>query len=219
MLLLSGQFFLPRYTAHELEKSLADEITAYQELTVEVATFPALELLWGRADRIEVRGREILVDRLELDTLRAEFSDLKLVERKGEWEVVEGVNESLYLLLSEESLNDYLATKEELALFKRFKLDLTPQQVILKGVLSLFNAEVTLQLTGNFKLIEDEEIIFVSDQLAVENFLVSTSSVEQLKDKLQFSLDLSNLALPLEVRKIKLKSDCLEILGPKEENN
>lgn len=219
IILVSLQFFLPRYTARQLEESLQEEVDDYQSLQVELNTWPAVELFLNRADQVEIKGDNIVVDRLKLATLRAEFRDLKLAERAGDWEVVRAENRSLYLLLREKDLNDYLKTKDELDIFKRVKLDLTPTQVILKGVISFFDAEVTLQLTGDFSVVEGEKIIFRSDKLAVENFLVSTSSIKQLKDKLQFELDLAELELPLDVRKVNLESDKLEILGPNSENN
>ena len=219
IILVSLQFFLPRYTARQLEESLQEEVDDYQSLQVDLNTWPAVELFLNRADQVEIKGDNIVVDRLKLATLRAEFRDLKLAERAGDWEVVRAENRSLYLLLREKDLNDYLKTKDELDIFKRVKLDLTPTQVILKGVISFFDAEVTLQLTGDFSVVEGEKIIFRSDKLAVENFLVSTSSIKQLKDKLQFELDLAELELPLDVRKVNLESDKLEILGPNSENN
>jgi len=117
--------------------------------------------------------------------------------------------------------SDYFdqATKEELDIFKRIQSSITPQQVVLDGVISFFNTELSLQLTGDFAVVNGSQIVFNSDELAVENFLISTSSIEELKDKLQFKLDLKELPLPLEVSRVELKKDQLEILGPSSENN
>ncbi|MFO7819941.1 MAG: LmeA family phospholipid-binding protein, partial [Halanaerobacter sp.] len=121
IILVSLQFFLPRYTAGQLEESLQEEVDDYQSLQVELNSWPAVELFLNRADQVEIKGDNIVVDRLRLATLRAEFRDLKLAERAGDWEVISGENSSLYLLVKEQDLNDYLKTKDELDIFKRVK--------------------------------------------------------------------------------------------------
>ena len=219
IILLSTQFFLPRYTANQLKASLQEEVDDYQKLKIEIASWPALELLFKAADQVQVSAQSITIDQLRITDLRAGFENLRLQKKEGEWQAVQGKNTDLNMVITENDLNKYLRTQEELDIFKKIKLDITPQQVILNGVISIFNAEVTLQLTGDFRVVKDKKVIFSSDKLAVENFLISTSSIEQLKEKLQFELDLRELPLPLDVRKVELKKDLLVIKGPNGGNN
>lgn len=218
VILLGTQFFLPSYTAEQIANSIKAEVDNYQTVDVKVKSVPALKLLLKSADEVQVQGQNIVIDRLQLASLQAHFKNLK-VQEEQERQVIAGENTKLYILLREKALNDYLRTKEELDIFNRIKVDITPQQVILNGAISILDAEVNLQLTGDFVVVKDKKIVFQSDKLAVENFLISTSSIEQLKDKLQFELDLRELPLPLDVRQVKLKSDELEIIGPSSENN
>ena len=217
--LVSMQLFLPAYIAQQLEKDLKEEVDSYQSLKVEINSFPALKLLLRSADKLKLKGQAIVVDGLKLDYLTANFKDLKLKKIDDQWQTVRGENTKLMIVITEEDLNNYLKSKEDFNIFKKINLNLTPKQVILTGVISLFSAEVNLQLTGNFKVVNNQELVFSSEKLAVENFLVATSSIQQLKDKLQFKLDLEELSLPLKVTKVNLKNDQLEIVGPKWQNN
>jgi len=219
VLLVVSQLLLPSYVADQLEANLKEELNSYQELNVEVKSFPAIKLLVTAADQVTVKGQEIMVDGLNIASLDAQFEDLKFKRIEEEWQAVQGKNTRLEIQLTEEDINNHLATKEELDIFKRIQSSITPQQVVLDGVISFFNTELSLQLTGDFAVVNGSQIVFNSDELAVENFLISTSSIEELKDKLQFKLDLKELPLPLEVSRVELKKDQLEILGPSSENN
>ncbi|MGM0501208.1 MAG: DUF2993 domain-containing protein [Bacillota bacterium] len=218
VLIASTEVLLPNYVGNRLENSLKAEVDSYHQLNLEVDSFPALKLLVAAADEVKVTGQDIVVEDLKLEQLKAEFRNLKLKEIAGEWETVRGENTELEIIITEKDINRYLITKEELAAFERIKLDITPQQVILNGIITLFSAEVNLQLTGNFTVVDAQKIVFNSEQLAVENFLVSTSSIQQLKEKLQFELDLTELPLPLEVKEVELAKDRLIIKGFEDEN-
>lgn len=219
IILIGSQFLLPRYTAQQLRKSVGEEVDEYKTLEIEINSWPALKLLVKAADQVQIRADEITIDKLRLAELRAKFKNLQLQEKNGEWQAIKGENTELDILITEADLNNYLRAQKELDIFEKIKLDITPQQVILKGLISIFNAQVRLQLTGDFTVIKDKKIIFSSDKLAVENFLISTSSIEQLKEKLQFELDLTELPLPLDVREVELAKDQLKIKGPTRENN
>lgn len=58
-----------------------------------------------------------------------------------------------------------------------------------------------------------QQIVFKSDKLAVENILVPTEAIEELKNKLQFKFDLSKLPLPLQVEEVKLEKNQLRLLN------
>jgi len=219
VVLVALQVFLPRYTAQQLKNSLIEEVDDYQALQINVDSWPSLKLLVKAADKVQIRAETITIDQLRLTDLRAEFKNLQLQEKNGAWQAVQGANTELQMLITEADLNNYLRAQEELDIFEKVKLDITPQQVILNGVISIFNAQVRLQLTGEFTVIKDKKIIFASDKLAVENFLISTSSIEQLKEKLQFELDLTELPLPLDVREVELAKDQLKIKGPNNSEN
>ncbi|WP_018248004.1 LmeA family phospholipid-binding protein [Orenia marismortui] len=212
-LLISTQLILPNAVSKRIKASLDKEINKSAELSLELSSFPALKLLIGRVDELIVVGEGLVVDSLPISKLNSSFKDLKLKQVEGKWKVIKGKNDYLDLELSEEGLNKYLNTRPELDIFENFKVELLKNKVMLVGDISFFNAQVNIQLSGNFNIAGPQTIVFSSDKLALENIVIPTALIEQLKDKLQFEIDLSQLPIPLEINQIILEEDRLSILG------
>ncbi|GAB6100079.1 hypothetical protein JCM16358_19580 [Halanaerocella petrolearia] len=213
VIMIGLQLLLPGFFAQEVKKSLKNEVESWQQLEVDVDAFPAVKVLIGRIDELDLVGRGIKLNGTRVDSLEATFKDLKLKETKEGWQVTEGKNTYLDLEITEEDLNNYLLTKPALKIFKNFKVDLTSSQVIMTGLINFFNAEVNLQLAGNFVVANKDKIVFKSDKLAVENIVVPGEVIKELKNKLQFKIDLAKLTVPIRVRKVNLEQDKLQLLG------
>ncbi len=207
------EIFLPRYFSQKLQTNLKEELEDSKELTIKIDSFPAIKLLIGQVDSLRIRGRDIIIDELPIANLKGEFIDLKLKKVNQRWQVVQGENKELYLKLKEKDLNRYLATRSELRVFEKFKLELLKNKVMLVAKVAIFNANFNLQLAGDFLVKDLETIIFNSEKLAVENIVIPTSLIEEVKDKLQFEINFSDVPLPIKVREVNVKEDELEILG------
>ena len=211
ILLFIAQIWLPLRFSRRLKSELADKVAA-DSLEVSVHSLPGFKLLGGRVDRLELESREAVIDGLEVARLEAAFKDL-VVSKSDGWRAVEGRNSSLYLELKEAELNRYLAAQPELAVFEEFQLDLTPGQVMLTGVVNFLSARIRLQLEGKFEVAGPQEIIFTSQQLAVEEVVIPPQVIRQLEEKLQVRFDLADFPLPLAVKEVKVSRDRLEITG------
>ncbi|AGB42103.1 Protein of unknown function (DUF2993) [Halobacteroides halobius DSM 5150] len=207
------QLVLPNLFAERIATSLKQELNSWQQLEVEIDAVPALKLLLGQADELELEGKELVLNRIKISSIEAKYKDLKVKETNQGWQMVKGKNTYLDLELTEQNLNDYLLTRSELRVFEDFKVDITSNQVLITGVIVFFDAQVNLQLAGNFKVINSQQIVFRSDKLAVENIVIPSGVIKELKNQLQFKIDLTKLPIPVIVKQVKLKQDGLEILG------
>jgi hypothetical protein len=77
LLLGMAQFFLPRIAASRVRDRLARDGTVR---SVEVHAFPAVELLWGKADSVEVRMADMNVDRTRTAELLSRTRDAGSVD-------------------------------------------------------------------------------------------------------------------------------------------
>jgi uncharacterized protein YpmS len=199
--------------ADRLAHNLEAEIQEAETIEVNVSAFPIYEILWGQVDKVTISGQGLVADGLRYEELEAVFKNLKVNNQAGEWLVTEGENPSLYLKVNEDDLNQYLSTHPELQIFKQFKVDLTSNQVLITGLVRFLSTDINLQLSGNFEVGSNEQIIFNSEKLAVEDVVIPTQMVEQLKNKLQFKLDLKRLPLPVDVKQVEVNKDRLEVFG------
>ena len=193
--------------------TLKEEVDKSDRLEVDIDSFPAIELLLGRVDNLKFSADNLIIDSLPISNFEGEFKDLRVKKVDGQWLVTGGENTYLNLKFSEEELNQYLASREELDIFDKFKMELLKNKVMMVGDIQFFNATVNIQLAGNFVVKDKDTIVFSSDELAVQNIIIPKSLIEQLKDKLQFEIDFADLPFPVKIEQVKLEEDSLEILG------
>lgn len=143
VLILAAQLLIPHLFANKLETGIKAELDNVEELEAEVAALPALKILLGRIDKLELTGRKLTDQKLTLDSLQATFSDLKATETDQGWQIVEGETTYLDLVISEESLSSYLQTRPELKIFENFKVDVTSDKVLITGLLSFLMPRLT----------------------------------------------------------------------------
>ncbi len=201
------QLWLPRTISRSLTEALDKELDYSEEISVKVRSFPSIKLSFGFVDRLEIRGEGVLIDDLPIRVIEGEFEGLRLKRVQEEWEVVRGENTYLNIEFFEDELNDYLRDKEELDIFDNLHINLLSNKVMMVGNIRLFNASVNLQIEGRFLVGEEESIIYKVDNLAVQNIVIPSALIEQLKDQLQFEIDLSDLPFPLKIRNVKMRED------------
>ncbi|OCL25482.1 hypothetical protein U472_14135 [Orenia metallireducens] len=213
LILAFMQFYLPESISQRLSSTLREEVDKSDRLEVDIDSFPAIELLIGRVDNLEISADNLIIDSLPINKFEGEFKDLKVKKIEGQWQVTEGKNTYLNLKVLEKALNQYLVSREELNIFDKFKMELLKNKVMMTGDIQFFNANVNIQLAGNFVVKDKDTIVFNSDELAVENIIIPKSLIEQIKDKLQFEIDFADLPFPVEIQQVNLEEDSLKILG------
>ncbi|MBM7624156.1 DUF2993 domain-containing protein [Sporohalobacter salinus] len=219
ILLLISQLVLPVYFSQQLEKSLSKKLESSQSLKVEVSSFPALLMLTGRFQRVDLKGKELVVDRLRVAELEAKFSNIKLKstpdKEKGSRFV--GDNKRLKLTFTEEDLENYLA--DRLSSLQNIILNLGPKQTTLSGDFDLFGNRIKLKLGGKFKLETNQKLSFIPQDLMVAELRIPREIIKELMSEINLTLDLTKLPVPLQADKIKIKQDKLMILGGVKEEN
>lgn len=218
LLLVISQLLLPGYFSQRLETGLKQEFKSSRHLQAEINSFPALLMLTGHFGSVNLEGEGLVVDGLKIAKLRAEFADVKLKptgEQGNKWQLSSGQNRALNLVFNEADLEDYLA--KQLDSIKNLTLNLGPQQTVLSGVFKLLGNQIELKLAGKFQLKNNRKLIFIPEDLMVADLLIHEKIVQQLTKKIDFSLDLTQLPIPLRAEKVKVKKDKLLILsGTKE---
>lgn len=151
LLAIVSQLVLPGIAARQLRDRLA---RSGRVLSVEVSAFPAIQLLWHHADRVEVRMASYSSTPAELDSLLAQTSDA------GTLDASVGQLQTGLLSLRDASLHkrgDHLtgsATVTESALRSSYPILQSVEpiasaggQLTLRGTASLFGVSATVDAT------------------------------------------------------------------------
>ncbi|KXS40815.1 MAG: hypothetical protein AWU54_1843, partial [Candidatus Frackibacter sp. T328-2] len=88
-----------------------------------------------------------------------------------------------------------------------------PKETILAGVFNLFGNQIDFKLSGSFELEKNKRLAFAPKNLMVANLMVPEEVVQRLMQEVNFSLDLTQLPIPLKVEEVKVERDKLIILG------
>lgn len=206
VIFLISEFFLPQFAVNKLRFLFEQETKSIDKLDINIASFPALKILTGRIDHVIIKSEGLMLDNLYLKTFNIRYCDILF--RKNSFT---GINTHLEAVISESAINDYIKTKyPEL---EDFHLQITPEQVLLQGSISFFEADINLKLSGNFVINEKQEIYFIPDDFQIENIQIPVDLLKNYIEKIDFSFSLEELDIPLDISEIKLMSGYLVISG------
>jgi len=206
IIIIISQLFLPPFAADKLRDVFEQETDSIDKLEINIASFPALKILIGRVDHVFIESDGLQLDHLYLDSFDVSYRDIVL--QKGSFY---GINTYLEAVISEKAIDEYIsATYPEL---NDFQLKITPEQVLLEGSINFFEAIFNLKLSGNFVINDQEDIYFVPDDLQVENIKIPVNLLKSYVEKVDFSFNLDELGIPLDISELKLMSGYIIISG------
>ncbi|MFP4661973.1 MAG: DUF2993 domain-containing protein [Halanaerobiales bacterium] len=205
-LLIISQLFLPQIAVNRLRNVLEEETDSIDYLDISITSFPAMEILTGKIDYVFIESDGLMFDNLYLDTFNVSYRDI--VFKKGSFT---GVNTDLEVVISEQSINDYVNSRY--SDLKDFDIQITSDQVFLQGLITIFEADFQLKLTGNFVINEQQDIYFVPSDFQIENIRIPVELLKSYIEKLDFSINLKELGIPLDISHINLMTGFIVING------
>lgn len=204
--LFISQLALPGYAAKKLRAVLEQETESIEQLNIDIATFPALKILTGRIDHVLMESVGLKINKLYLDTFNVSYRDIVL--QSGGFI---GINTKLEAVISEKAINEYI--QDKYPDLEGFHLKIQQEQVLLQGAINFFETKFQLQLSGNFIINDKQQIYFVPNDFQIENIKIPVELLKSYIENINFSFDLEELDIPLDIREIKLKTGSLIISG------
>ncbi|MFW6029632.1 MAG: DUF2993 domain-containing protein [Halanaerobiales bacterium] len=206
---LAIELFLPGIANRRLLEIFQQEIDGIEELEINLRSFPALKILFGRVDHVSIRSQGLLHDHLYLKKLNLNYDNITLYR-----DDFVGANSYLEAIITEDALNKYLSKKyPEMG---NFSLQINPEQILLQGVLNLFDVKFNFQINGNLILNDESQIYFVPDDLRVEEVNVPVKLIKAYIEEFAFVIDLKTLDIPIDIDEIKTGSSYILITGGRE---
>ena len=204
------QLIVPPYISSNIEQDIVDYLEDSQNVSVRASAFPAWKFFYSRADSIELEADMIEYDGLILEEIYAEYGDVSL-----ENEVIRGENINLHVRVHENSLNEYI--EEYYPILNDVHISLLPDQVYVRGDINIFDSEIEIQLKGTFFIRESDRVVFVPEDIQVEELPIPPQIVENLftNRELEFALELEELNFPLQIEETEITSDNIYLLGGK----
>lgn len=190
------QLFLPQVAGWFLARLLRGEVGAEGRLSVEIESLPAVELLVGQIDRLQVDARKVRLDNLVVETLLVDVRDLQVdlgELLRGRFVAREQGVVRARLVLTEEALNEYLWAHWDPS--RRFRIRLTPAVATLEG--SLFGEVLPVRVEGELSLADATHIRFQPKRVSVREAQLPEAILRIVGEELLFPVDVEDLPLAI----------------------
>lgn len=200
LLFLLSEWLIPPLVTQYLTDFLYDSLEGIEELKIELKAFPSIYLLLGHAKELYLQGEGVIIQGLTIHSFESRFEGLRFppVWRwwGDEWTII-GENTSLAAYITEEELNDYLASSfDDLFLLN---LSLHEEGVYLTTTFEVYNMVLEAKLEGHFQVTGPQRIDFVPTDISIEDFRLPEVMLTYFMEELRFYLDLREIPLPLHV--------------------
>ena len=200
------ELFLPSLVENRVEKYLSGQLEEKENLQIEVISFPALKILFSRADRIYLEADVLNLEGLVLKDVSLHYSDVVLNDG------FTGVNDRVNIMLTEEAVNNYVSKNYNQP--KNLSIKFNPGQMFVEGDFDVFGYVINFKTEGNLILEKEaNRVVFVPGELQVKDYRFSEDIIRSILSGLNLSLDLNELGLPLKFDQILIRDEEVLLLG------
>ncbi len=208
------RLFLPNYLVGQLEQVIQDQFQP-DSLEVEIETRFGWELLGGYFDAVKIQGEGFRYQQLPIDTFSLVSSglsiDIRDLVRNGQV-VYEGSDDlQVVLTVTEAGLNEYFWNHVDPQ--KNFLIDVQPEGALLAGEIFFLNRRWDLQLFGLFRIRQGTQVLFVPQELAVQETRIPRLLLELISEQYEMVIDFVDLLIPIEVESVELLENQVILRG------
>lgn len=215
ILLVLPQLFLPAWTERSIERGVTQRFPGATGVEAKIASFPALQLALGRATSVELNLKRVPLHGLTVDSLVIHGQDLVLdlpqLVSGTKVQVKHAKSLSAVMVVTERDINEYLWRQAPEA--RGLRVRLNPGGVVLEGTLNVLGRNVSVQITGYFRLGPNAVLQFVPQDVMIEGARVPQVLVQTIFQQFALPLDLTDWGLPLAADSIELQQGRVVITG------
>lgn len=182
---------------------------------VRLAAFPALRLLSGSLDHVDIEARGVYLDGFRVDNLHVQGRGVRIdrgqLTGSGQWELLHADALNAELRVSEASINEHLRNRPDLG--GLFQATVADGSIAFRGSAVLFGRPVSLTVAGTFVPRDGTRIDFVPRDVAVDEAQIPRVLLDAFaqSDAMRIGVDLQDLPIPLEVSRIELEPGWLTL--------
>lgn len=214
------QFTLPGMIESRIESELARTLPGARLIRAEVEAFPAVMLLLGRLDRLDLDVRGATFDGLIVDAALIDGRHLVVDTGKllrGQGVAITSASElRTTLAIAEDDLNEYLWS--QLPDARGFRVSLDRGEAALKGALNLFGRQLQVHVSGYFRVDGPTQVVFIPEEVSVENARVPQVLIDLVTQEWEIGFDFGELPFGLVIEELRVENGQLLIYGARPVN-
>lgn len=215
--LILCEFTLPGMAGRVLENQLFATSLKPRRVEVRVLAFPAAKLLLGRFDGISLQMRGVTLAGCQASLLAFQVPRGSCDWRKTlEGDLLSSLKTAApikaRLVFSQDDLNRYLSGRE-LGPVSEPGLKLEDGRVRLTGRLGLLGSRLSLQVSGQFRLVPGGQLSFNPEEIWLEGESLPGDLARKLASQLTLKISPESLPYPFKVEQVDARPGMLVITG------
>lgn len=214
-LLLVAEAAIPGVVGVRLERAIAKGVEGVDSVHVYLRTFPALALAAGRVDLLRIDARNLIVSGLRVQRLFVDVEgadiDVRGVLRGRGLQLRDVRQSNLTVIVAEDDLNAYLHSRD--GMLNALSVRLRPGAASVDGRVTLLGLGVDVALDGRFVVEGGARLRYVVDKFRVGGAVVPEIIKNELVKRVDLSLDVSGLPVPVVLREVSVQDGVVYVFG------
>jgi len=206
---------LPSLIEQRVERAVASSFTAVESVEAQARAFPAVRMLFGRFDRLNVNIQRAQLAGLNMNSIEVRsvgaqvpLSDFAPGSRK--WARALGDAELVVAVLDAD-INDYLKTRDDA--LRMFSVSFHEGVAELNGTISFAGLSVSVSSQGRLVIEDNARLVYVVDKLSVERSQLPAFLLDAFEGKIELGVDLSTLPFGAILEGIRVGAGVARIYG------
>lgn len=206
---------LPSLIEQRVERAVASGFTAVESVEAQARAFPAVRMLFGRFDRLNVNIQRAQLAGLNMNSIEVRsvgaqvpLSDFAPGSRK--WARALGDAELVVAVLDAD-INDYLKTRDDA--LRMFSVSFHEGVAELNGTISFAGLSVSVSSQGRLVIEDNARLVYVVDKLSVERSQLPAFLLDAFEGKIELGVDLSTLPFGAILEGIRVGAGVARIYG------
>ncbi len=206
---------LPSLIEQRVERAVASGFTTVDSVEAQARAFPAIRMLFGHFDRLDVdiRGARLAglrADSIEVRSTGARIPISDFAPGSLRWARALGDAELTASILDVD-INDYLKTRDDA--LRMFSVSFDDGTAGLDGIISFAGLNVSISSQGHLMIENNARLVYVVDRLSVERNQLPGFLLDMLEGKIELGVDLSALPFGIALEGMRIDAGVVQVYG------
>jgi len=206
---------LPSLIEQRVERAVASGFTAVESVEARAQAFPAVRMLFGHFDRLNVSIRRarlagFSVDSIEVRSAGAQVPLSDFAPGSKRWAPALGDAE-LTVSVLDADINDYLKTRDDA--LRMFSVSFREGVAELNGAISFAGINVSVSSQGRLVIEDHARLVYAVDKLSVERSQLPAFLLDAFEGRVELGVDLSTLPFGAVLEGIRVGAGVAHMYG------
>jgi hypothetical protein len=211
LFLIFSQIILPVAFEKSFENVFLSELNYPASLKADVKVFPAVKIIFGKIDKINIQAQEIVVDNIKIKKINIEinkFTYKPLEFLKGNF-LYSGDKGEIRFTINEKNIEKFL-TAQNFLNSREINVEISKDFLTINCFIELLGRKLPLLISGTFD-VKEGNLIYKPNSVKLGLFDLGDTIDMRLESRSSFILDFDNFPFNLRITDVFLEKGCIDV--------